>query len=116
MFFATVDMDFHTMQTPVDTSKQWQKQIENILHMKSLEGTYDQASFGHLMGYDAGYYGYMWSSVYAFDMFSLFEEKGILDEKSAKNTVSMCSHKAVQSLSKKCYVTSWEENPTTKRS
>lgn len=28
---------------------------------KFVEGTHFQASFGHLMGYDAGYYGYQWA-------------------------------------------------------
>ncbi len=41
------------------------------------EGTFSMSSFGHLMGgYDAAYYGYMWSEVYGDDMFSVFEEKG----------------------------------------
>jgi thimet oligopeptidase len=43
------------------------------------EGTHPEASFGHLMGYDAGYYGYMWSKVYAEDMASRFQEEGLLD-------------------------------------
>lgn len=38
-----------------------------------------ECSFGHLIGYDAGYYSYMWSKVYAQDMWSVFEEKGPLN-------------------------------------
>lgn len=35
------------------------------------------AGFGHLVGYDAGYYSYLWALVYAQDAFSEFEKKGI---------------------------------------
>lgn len=50
-----------------------------------LGGTHMQTSFGHLFGYGAAYYGYMWSKVYAQDMFSIFEEKGIMDEKTGRD-------------------------------
>ena len=43
-----------------------------------------QAAFGHLNGYGAAYYGYMWSKVFAQDMFSVFEEKGIMDEETGR--------------------------------
>lgn len=46
-------------------------------------GTAAVASYGHLVGYDAGYYGYAWADVIAADMASVFEDApgGYLDEK-----------------------------------
>jgi thimet oligopeptidase len=44
-----------------------------------MEGTHFQAGFGHLFGYDAAYYGYLWSKVYGDDMFTAFKDAGILN-------------------------------------
>ena len=42
------------------------------------------ANFGHLNGYSAIYYTYMWSQVIATDMFSQFERDGMMNKSLAK--------------------------------
>ncbi len=43
-----------------------------------MPDTIPQASFaGFMGGYDAGYYGYLWSKVFAQDMFTVFEQGGL---------------------------------------
>jgi thimet oligopeptidase len=38
-----------------------------------VDGSHFEASFGHLTNYGSQYYGYLWSLVYAQDMYSVFE-------------------------------------------
>jgi len=78
MLFGQIDMDLHSSLEPIDAHA--------VLHERSKmallpfhEGTFFLASFGHILGgYDAGYYGYLWSSVFGEDMFSRFDEIGPL--------------------------------------
>jgi thimet oligopeptidase len=78
ILYATVDMRFHTMRPPVDTTAVWKATVAQTTPNQFVEGTVPQASFGHLMsGYDAGYYGYLWSKVYAQDLFSRFKAQGL---------------------------------------
>ncbi|MBI5201989.1 MAG: Zn-dependent oligopeptidase [Elusimicrobia bacterium] len=81
-FFASADLAFH-LEPPADTTKAWSKLMEEVMLVPMTPGTHPEASFGHIMGgYDSGYYGYLWSEVYAQDMFSVFEKAGPLDPKT----------------------------------
>ena len=58
---------------------------KDILLIECLPNTSEPASFGHLLGgYDAGYYGYAWSLVYAKDLFSEFKTNGLLNSSLGK--------------------------------
>ena len=80
MLFASVDMAYHTSRDVPDTTKVWARIAKKVALMPIEPGTHPEASFGHIMGgYDAGYYGYMWSKVYAQDMFTRFQQEGLLN-------------------------------------
>jgi Zn-dependent oligopeptidase len=55
------------------------KNLHVIRQMPFAEGSHFIASFGHLNSYAANYYGYLWSKVYAEDMFSVFKKNGVMD-------------------------------------
>jgi thimet oligopeptidase len=80
LMLALLDMTIHTATGPVDTAAVYNKLYQDLIGVKPIEGGHFTAGFGHLMGgYDAGYYGYLWSEVYAADMFTVFGKKHLLD-------------------------------------
>lgn len=84
--YGILDQRLHTAPGGnVDSTKLWLQGLGEITLFPGIEGTYPQASFGHLMGgYEAGYYGYLWSKVYASDMFSRFEQNGLLNPEAGQ--------------------------------
>lgn len=46
-----------------------------------------QANFGHLTGYGARYYSYMWSKVFALDLFYELKKRGLTDPETARTFV-----------------------------
>lgn len=79
-FFAQYDMILHTAEKTPDSTKLYFDLTKKIRALPLTKNTIPQASFGHIMGgYDAGYYGYLWSEVIAEDFFSEFEKHGIFN-------------------------------------
>ena len=73
--YGTLDMALHgTAAMSLDDALQ---AATDVSVFPLQEGTFFPASFGHLYGYDAGYYGYLWSEVFGDDMFSEFERAGV---------------------------------------
>lgn len=75
--FGLLDMALHGPDSQEDIDEILTRTTEVSLFPRQ-EGTFFPASFGHLLsGYDAGYYGYLWSEVYGDDMWRRFEEEGV---------------------------------------
>ncbi len=72
-----VDMAYHSTGPHVDTTAVWGQISSEYTPLPMVPGTHPQASFGHLFGYDAGYYSYLWALVYAQDMFTAFKNGGL---------------------------------------
>ncbi len=62
----------------VDTTAMVKDLVNKYTRTPYVEGTHFQTSFGHLDGYSAVYYTYMWSLVIAKDMFSQFDRANLL--------------------------------------
>ncbi len=78
IWLGTTDIAYHTATGAVNSVEVMDQAYEKIVGIKPIEGNHFAASFGHIMGgYDVGYYGYLWSLVYAADMFTRFSTDGI---------------------------------------
>mmetsp|Transcript_26931 Transcript_26931/g.83797 ORF Transcript_26931/g.83797 Transcript_26931/m.83797 type:complete len:654 (-) Transcript_26931:78-2039(-) len=76
---ASFDQAIHTAES-ADTASVLAELTAQLMTVPATPGTNMAASFGHLAGgYDAQYYGYLWSEVYSADMFaSRFGSEGVL--------------------------------------
>jgi thimet oligopeptidase len=83
LYLSALDQAYHTRPLPFDTTKVLAEVHDAYMPFKYVEGTHFQASFGHLIGYDAGYYGYQWALSIAQDLFTRFKKEGLLNPKTA---------------------------------
>ena len=86
--FGLSDMAWHTLVSPYngDVQEFEREAMSAVQVVPTVDGTAMSPAFTHIFsgGYAAGYYGYKWAEVLAADAFSLFKEKGIFDEQTAR--------------------------------
>jgi thimet oligopeptidase len=86
MFYAAISLEYHRRDPATfDTTLLLAELQAHYLPYPFVPGTAFQASFGHLAGYSAVYYTYMWSLVIAKDLFSRFTEVGLGDPGPARD-------------------------------
>jgi len=85
MFYAATSLELHRREPAgLDTTALVAELQERYTPFRHVDGTYFQESFGHLDGYSAIYYTYMWSLVIAKDLFGAFQGRGLLDPEPAR--------------------------------
>jgi thimet oligopeptidase len=85
MFYAATSLRLHDRDPAgLDTTALSAQLQERYTPFRHVPGTYFQESFGHLEGYSAIYYTYMWSLVIAKDLFGVFRREGLLNPEPAR--------------------------------
>jgi thimet oligopeptidase len=79
MFYAKVALEFHRAEpASLDQLATLRALQRRYTPFRYVEGTRFHASFGHLVGYSAMYYTYMWSLVIAKDLLTPFAGKDLM--------------------------------------
>jgi thimet oligopeptidase len=86
LFYAALSLNVYNQDpSKVDLDKLMMKIQSKYSPFGYVDDTYFYTSFGHLNGYSAIYYTYMWSLVIAADMHSEFAKKGLRNPELAKH-------------------------------
>lgn len=86
MFLSAVSLNYYNRAPGFDPMKLATELQTKFLPFRKemIDGTYFPLAFGHLDGYSAIYYTYMWSQVIAKDLLTVFEKEGFLNPAPAK--------------------------------
>jgi thimet oligopeptidase len=85
MFYAATSLEMHRRAPAgLDTTALAAELQGRYTPFPHVPGTYFHLSFGHLDGYSAIYYTYMWSLVIAKDLVGPFRAAGLMDRDVAR--------------------------------
>jgi Zn-dependent oligopeptidase len=84
---SSYDMELYNRydpDNPMPTDDIWRSIAGRFVGPLFIEGTHPQASWIHINTHPVYMYGYLWSRVFAQDMFTQFEENGLRDADTGK--------------------------------
>jgi len=85
MFYAAVSLELHRRDPAgLDAGALCDQLLARYTPFRPVPGTWFHLAFGHLDGYSAVYYTYMWSLVIAKDLLTPFREAGLMDPATAR--------------------------------
>ena len=80
VFYATMSLDFFKKGAQKDVFAIYRDLYKKMFkHVAFSDQKHMYAAFGHLTGYGAKYYGYLWSKVFALDLFAEIKKHGLLN-------------------------------------
>ena len=84
LYNALIDFTFHDKYDSIKGKdlNEVSKSLNNFRQIPFAEGSHWITNFTHLQNYAANFYGYLWSKVFAKDMFSVFQKNGVMDTKT----------------------------------
>ena len=85
MFYAALSLNYYNRSPESFEATELMRELQaQYSPFAYVDDTYFQYSFGHLDGYSAIYYTYMWSLVISKDLFSVFQRNGLFDLETAR--------------------------------
>jgi thimet oligopeptidase len=71
--YGLLDQAIHSSNIPDNTWVYYNNLVKELFGWEISPKVNMLANWGHMFGYDSSYYGYLWSKVYAIDLFSFFK-------------------------------------------
>lgn len=72
--YGLLDQAIHSEYIPENTWEYFNNLNKELFDWEISPKVNMLANWGHMYGYDSSYYGYLWSKVYAIDLFSFFQQ------------------------------------------